>query len=82
MAVKTITIDMDAYERLAREKREGESFSQVIKRVLAVRNMTARALLQTIERVDLAEDTLESIEQVVRSREGDLVKAPRLRNDG
>ena len=32
MAVKTITIDMDAYELLSQQKREKESFSDVIKR--------------------------------------------------
>jgi predicted CopG family antitoxin len=78
MAVKTITIDMDAYERLAREKREGESFSQVIKRVLAARGMTARSLLETIKSIRIADETLESIEKVVRLREGDLVTAPPL----
>ena len=79
MAVKTITIDMEAYEKLAAEKKEGESFSQVIKRVLGARGMTANALLKRIEKVTLSDDTLDRIEEVVRDRERDLVQAPDLR---
>jgi predicted CopG family antitoxin len=77
MAVKTITIDMEAYDKLAHEKREGESFSQVIKRVLGMRRMTARALLRTIEMTALSDDTLSQIEKIVSDRELELIQAPR-----
>ena len=39
MAVKTITITEEAYRKLARLKREGESFSDVINRVLSGRSL-------------------------------------------
>ncbi len=78
MAVKTITIDLEAYERLAKEKKEGESFSQVIKRVLRPRYMSATGLLKAVEMTALAEGTLDRIEEVVRGRNQDMVSARRL----
>ncbi len=72
MAVKTITIDMEAYERLSREKRPGESFSQVIKRVFKKRRMTAGSFLRSLEGVTLSDRTLERIEQTVNNREQGL----------
>ncbi len=38
MATKTITIMEDAYEKLAREKRKDESFSDVIRRITSNNN--------------------------------------------
>ncbi|MGA2643026.1 MAG: antitoxin VapB family protein [Spirochaetia bacterium] len=78
MAVKTITIDMEAYEKLAREKKDGESFSQVIKRILGARRMTAEKLLANAKSLSVSEDALNRMEEIVKEREKDLVRAPRL----
>jgi predicted CopG family antitoxin len=78
VAVKTITIDMEAYEKLAREKKDGESFSQVIKRILGARRMTAEKLLANAKSLSVSEDALNRMEEIVKEREKDLVRAPRL----
>ena len=71
MAVKTITIDMESYELLAARKRPGESFSRVIKRTLRDERYTASHLLEHLDEVLLAEDTVTAIEAVVKEREHD-----------
>ena len=78
MAVKTITIDMEAYERLSREKRPGESFSQVIKRMLISRRSTASSFLKAVKSITLSDQTLDRIEQIVKNREQDFAEAPDL----
>ena len=51
MAAKTISIETDVYDLLAREKREpNESFSQVIRRLFAERpTLTAGELLEEMK---------------------------------
>lgn len=75
MAVKTITIDMEAYERLSRLK-NGDSFSQVIKKYLPAIGMTAGDLLSSLQHVDVSDETLDAIETVVDARRSDPVREP------
>lgn len=67
LAVKTITIDQDAYEALRRRKRRGQSFSQVINEHFTAPK-TGRDLLAALERFALSPDTLDAIDDVVRRR--------------
>ena len=66
MAVKTITIDMDAYELLARRKKKGQSFSQVIKEHFA--SPTGRRLLEALDQVDPSDQMLDRVEEQVSGR--------------
>jgi len=67
MAVKTITIDMEAYRVLARLKREGQSFSQVIKEYFG-RQPTAARFREIVRTVRVSDDALEAMEAQVRAR--------------
>jgi predicted CopG family antitoxin len=67
MAVKTITIDMEAYDTLSRHKRAGQSFSQVIKAHFGARP-TAGRLLERLKTIRLSTDALDAMDEVVRDR--------------
>ena len=69
MAVKTITIDVEAYALLARHKREGQSFSQVIKERFGPQPTAARFLAHLRNaRVRAGAEALDAMERQVRAR--------------
>lgn len=68
MAVKTITLDLEAYELLARRKRKGQSFSQVVKERFS--GSTASDLLAALDQLALDEETLEAIDREIDARSG------------
>ena len=67
MAVKTITIDLEAYDLLARHKTGGESFSQVIKRHFGPQP-TAGRFRSLMRGVRLGDEALRHAEAQVRGR--------------
>lgn len=76
MAVKTITIDMDAYERLSRLKRKGQSFSQVIKELTPPAVSTGGDLLKALDAIEVSETTLDALDQIVDDRADNPVRVP------
>ena len=76
MAVKTITIDMEAYDALARQKQPGESFSQVIQRTLKEERYPAAHLLEHLDSVLLSDAALDAADAVVASRDEEMVTEP------
>ena len=77
MAVKTITIDMEAYELLSRGKREGESFSDVIKAHFGPQP-TAGRFLARVKSIRISKDALAAMERQVRERRLSPARAVRL----
>jgi hypothetical protein len=76
MAVKTITIDLEAYDLLAARKQKGESFSRTLKRLLAEADSTAEGLLRDLPRIALAGETLDRIDEVILDRGNDWTDVP------
>jgi predicted CopG family antitoxin len=76
MAVKTITIDLEAYGLLSRHKRAGESFSQVIKAHFGPQP-TARRFLERLRSIRLDESTLDTVDRMIAARKAEPARAVR-----
>ena len=81
MAVKTITIDMEAYEILLKAKKGKESFSQVIKKTLANKRKIARNLLENLDAVILADETLDAVDGLIQDRKNFLTNSTIIAED-
>jgi predicted CopG family antitoxin len=67
MAVKTITIDTEAYARLKKHKRANESFSETIKRVVP-KPFDLEAWLKKMEGNEFSPEMVKAVEKVVKDR--------------
>ena len=67
MAVKSIKIDLEAYERLKSAKLPDESFSQTIKRVVQ-KPFDLEAWFRRIEKINLSQSAVDAIEDQVKGR--------------
>ena len=67
MATKTIRIDLEAYERLRAAQREGESFSQLINRVVK-KPVDVPQFLKRIREQPLSDEATAAIETYLKHR--------------
>ncbi|MFC6907145.1 antitoxin VapB family protein [Halalkalicoccus tibetensis] len=75
MATKTISLDEEAYERLKARKREGESFSEVVKRIAGERSWSEVTGI-------LSEDEADDLEAIIEDgRERSRNRRDRLADD-
>ena len=74
MAVKTITIDIEAYSLLSRHKADGQSFSQVIKQHFGPQP-TAGRFSSLVRSIHVSEAAIDAMDRQVRNRRKDLARA-------
>lgn len=67
MATKTISIDLEAYDRLRAVQKDAESFSQVIKRVVR-RPTDVQGFFEEVSKHPLSEEATAAIESHVTKR--------------
>ena len=67
MATKTISIDIEAYERLRQVRRENESFSQTIKRMVKP-PFDVGVYLRRIDECPLSDEAAAAIEEHIEQR--------------
>jgi len=68
MATKTITIDIEAYKRLKRAKKEEESFSQAIKRLVPQQREDFEEWLRKLRKNPFSEDMIAAVEERITQR--------------
>lgn len=67
MATKTISIDVDAYERLKSVQKTHESFSQTIKRVVR-KPVDLKAWFAVMDRRPMSRQAIDAVEEQVKDR--------------
>lgn len=77
MAVKTITIDIEAYETLSRHKRSGQSFSDVIKERFGP-VMTVGRLKERVKTVRFSQEFIDNVERIIEDRKRSPIRMIKL----
>lgn len=67
MATKTISLDMEAYDRLKQVQKPGESFSETIKRVVR-KPFDYDAWIKRVRENRLSEEAAAAIEEAIATR--------------
>ena len=74
MAVKTITIDMEAYTLLSRHKEGGQSFSQVIKHHFGPQP-TAGRFASLVRSLHMSDAAIDAMDRQVKNRRKAMARA-------
>jgi len=72
MGTKTIGLDDEAYERLANRKREGESFSDAVKRIAGERSLLELAGILSDEEAETMRETITARRDRSRDRSDEI----------